>query len=238
VPGAHGDSLCIAGVEALQAGWGVASLRHVAFLPSSIALSRAKSLPLHRSAVLVPPHHLTLFPNVLSCSPPLLTPTDGLAGEVAWLQSEWRQLLAHPHELRPKLPPSSTHPYVTCILSPLLPSQTDDLASEVARLQSERRQLLAHLQDANEQIVDLHDELGPAIIRGCCSPSRTSRLSSVRAAAAAAANGEDAWQGRAAAGLDLGRQEGEQQQWAHCLVAFACTTSLACGTQLHAAEGC
>jgi hypothetical protein len=66
----------------------------------------------------------------------------------------------------------------------------------------ERRQLLQHLQDANEQIMDLHDELGPAIFKGCASPTRTNRRSGVRAAARESA-------AAAAASADLGRPNGE-----------------------------
>jgi outer membrane murein-binding lipoprotein Lpp len=127
-------------------------------------------------------------------------------------------LLGNAPSMRPSLPLSLCSVRHTLhTLHPLHSCTSDGLASEVARLQSERRQLVTHLQDANEQIVDLHDELGPAILRGCCSPSRTSRLSSVRAAAAAAAaaaaSGEDAWRSQKAAASDLGRQEGEKTCW-------------------------
>jgi hypothetical protein len=55
--------------------------------------------------------------------------------------------------------------------------------SLVARLRQERQQLLQRLLEANEQISDLHDELGPALLRG--SPTRT-RPSSAAARASAA----------------------------------------------------
>lgn len=89
-------------------------------------------------------------------------------------------------------------------LSHLCPAAAD-LAAKVERLQTERRQLLQHLQDANEQILDLHDELGPALLRGASSPGRASRLSSVKAAAAAADAQENA---SVAAAADLGRGRG------------------------------
>jgi hypothetical protein len=50
-------------------------------------------------------------------------------------------------------------------------------------LRQERQQLLQRLLEANEQISDLHDELGPALLRG--SPTRT-RPSSAAARASAA----------------------------------------------------
>lgn len=49
-------------------------------------------------------------------------------------------------------------------------TSAEALAAEVDRLRQERQQLLQRLLEANEQITDLHDELGPAILRG--SPTR------------------------------------------------------------------
>lgn len=83
-------------------------------------------------------------------------------------------------------------------------SLVDALAGRVDRLKLERRQLLEHLQDANDQITDLHDELGPAILRGSSlivnssagggrkgggslSPGRASRLQAALQRATAAA---------------------------------------------------
>jgi hypothetical protein len=70
--------------------------------------------------------------------------------------------------------------------------------------------------------MDLHDELGPAILRGSTSPSRASRLSALRASVAGAAGGgggggsrsepgvgqHSSEPGAAAAAGDLGRREG------------------------------
>lgn len=71
------------------------------------------------------------------------------------------------------------------------------------RLKLERRQLLQHLQDANAQICDLHQELGPAVLKGCASsPNRAGRASAARAAACQ--EGE----ALAVAAADLGRADG------------------------------
>lgn len=94
------------------------------------------------------------------------------------------------------------------------PSTAASLAETVERLKGERRQLLQHLQEANAQIMDLHDELGPAILKGSTSPSRTSRLSALRASVAGSGAGGGssspgaAAAASAAAAADLGRREG------------------------------
>lgn len=79
------------------------------------------------------------------------------------------------------------------------------------RLKLERRQLLQHLQDANTQICDLHQELGPAVLKGCCassSPSRAGRRATSAARAAAACGKESEALAAAAATADLGRADG------------------------------
>ncbi|WIA17583.1 hypothetical protein OEZ85_014408 [Tetradesmus obliquus] len=65
-----------------------------------------------------------------------------------------------------------------------LQQENEELVSLVARLRQERQHLLQRLLEANEQISDLHDEMGPALLRG--SPTRI-RPSSAAARASAAA---------------------------------------------------
>jgi hypothetical protein len=61
-------------------------------------------------------------------------------------------------------------------------SAADELVLLVNRLRQERQQLLQRLLEANEQISDLHNELGPALMRG--SPTRARPSSAARASAA------------------------------------------------------
>ncbi|WIA37803.1 hypothetical protein OEZ86_014668 [Tetradesmus obliquus] len=65
-----------------------------------------------------------------------------------------------------------------------LQQENEELVSLVALLRQERQHLLQRLLEANEQISDLHDEMGPALLRG--SPTRN-RPSSAAARASAAA---------------------------------------------------
>lgn len=97
-----------------------------------------------------------------------------------------------------------------CLLGPGC-ELAGELASTVERLKLERRQLLQHLQDANTQICDLHQELGPAVLKGCCassSPSRAGRRATSAARAAAACGKESEALAAAAATADLGRADG------------------------------